>query len=914
MLDSNLLETDLKKGLSVIEAKKRLENLGPNTIRSKEKKSVFKIFLNQFKDFMIILLLIAAAISFSVAIYEAVKNANTGYKHNTEVIVGFIEPIIILIVIALNSMLGTYQEIKSDQAIKALEKNNELNAKVIRDGKLMLIPATELVVGDLIVAEAGDAISADGILVEASHLMVVESALTGESTSVSKRVGECDENKPLAEQFNRVFSGTNVVNGRLVALVTKTGKDTEIGKINKLLSEQKVNLTPLQIKLNKLSRILGIAGVVLLVITVILQVVITNAPSGTWNNATSYSDALTIGISLAVAAIPEGLITFTTVLLAIGVSKLTKEHAIIKSFASVETLGSVSIICSDKTGTLTENKMTVVDLYDASAKGEKGEKSRALAALVACCDASVTVENNEYVEVGDPTETGILRYGIENNNSAQRFWSGYDKLSSIPFDSDRKLMSVLAQNKKDPKIKVMFTKGAPDVLLSKCKNVSEEDYNLLEQWSAKAYRVIAVAYKNIKDEQKIELVHDDENDLTFLGLVAMIDPPRSSVKSSIEESINAGIKPVMITGDHVTTAVAIAKSLNIFKEGDLAITGEELQNMSDEELKAKVSLISVYARVNPSDKLRIVKAWQSHNQVVAMTGDGVNDAPALKASDIGCAMGITGTDVSKQAADVILTDDNFNTIVKSVRTGRETFDKIKTVIMNLLVSSLTEIIVMMIGLFAFRFIFKGSIENVAKGEEIQFWVLSASQLLWINLLTHGLPAIALGMVDSGIDVMKRKPFNKNDSIFAHGMGKRLVIHSAIIGGASILSYLFVGLIAQEQGVHGIDFVRVTSSACFITLGIGASLNALNLMSDENIYKCSFNRYKLVYLASLFSFVCVILAAFVPGLSTVFKMADPSIFNNYNPGYAILPILLGFVLIVYEEILKAVRHYKKVNKS
>ncbi|MFV8434895.1 cation-translocating P-type ATPase [Mycoplasma sp. 3137] len=887
----NLLNTDLKSGLTQEEAQARIASLGENTIKAKERKSVFMIFLAQFKDFMIILLLIAAAFSFGVTIYEHVSGK---LKTNGEIAIAYIEPFIILIVVALNSMLGTYQEIKSDQAVRALAKSNELYAKVIRDGKMVSIPSSQVTVGDLIVIEAGDMISADAKIVEAFSFSVVESAITGEALAVEKRVGEIAniEQLPLGDRYNTIFSGTYCVTGRAIAIVQKIGKDTEVGKINSSIQEQEVPKTPLQIKLDKLSKIFGISGIILLFASTIIQIILTGAFSKDWSNPQLYSNAFIIGISLAVAAIPEGLITFTTVLLAIGVSRMTKENAIIKAFPAVETLGSTSIICSDKTGTLTENKMTVVKFYDAQGVQDL-TKSQTLGSFVACTDAQVTLdENGNYVEVGDPTETAILRFGLEKGNSKEEFYSKFEKLAALPFDSDRKMMSVLIKAPNGQKI--LITKGAPDVIFGKCAKLDPNVREMNEEWSNDAIRVIAVAYKMLpEDVSTITLA--DEHDFIFSGLIGLIDPPRANVKASIEEAKRAGIKTVMITGDHLTTAVAIARSLSIFEEGDKAIDGTTLANMSDEELTQQVQHISVYARVNPSDKLRIVKAWQAHNQVVAMTGDGVNDAPALKASDVGCAMGITGTDVSKQAADVILTDDNFNTIVRAVKSGRETFIRIKTVILNLLVSSLTEIIVMLVGLFAFRFIFKDAIG----GEE--FIVLTAAQLLWINLLTHGLPAIALGMVPSDVDVMNHKPINKNQSIFADGLGKRLIIHSVILSLAALLSYLIVGLYASSHGIKGKDFVMLTSSAAFITLGVGSSINSLNLMSKNSIFKCSLAKYKLVYLASSFSMICMLGSAFIPGINQLFGNVDLlSISYSYSVVYWLIPILLAFVLTICVE--------------
>ncbi|WP_406614303.1 cation-translocating P-type ATPase [Mycoplasma corogypsi] len=896
----------LKTGLSQLEATELLKQHGENVIKNHKKLNVFKVFISQFKDFMIILLLIAAAISFGVAIWQFVSKHPD--ERGAETIISFVEPFIILIVVALNSALGAYQEIKSDQAVKALEKNNELSAKVMRDGIIKHIPSHLIVPGDLIVVESGDIVPADAKILQSNSLRVVEAFLTGESLPVDKNSNEIEnvEQLALGDRLNYLYSGSQVVNGRAFAVVTKTGLNTEIGALSKLIQDQEVRLTPLQIKLNKLSKIFGIAGVVLLFVTLAVQIVLSATIAGNWTNPQVYSNSLIIGISLAVAAIPEGLITFTTVLLAIGVSRMTKENVIIKAFNSVETFGSTSVICSDKTGTLTQNKMQVTDFFE-SRKSDSLENSKVLQGFVACCDAKIQLgEDGQYHEVGDPTEIAIMRYAMQHNITQEQFYSKNMLIDSLPFDSDRKMMSILVQTREGDK--VIITKGAPDVIFSRSKNMNDEYARLNEEYSNNAYRVIALGFKKVNPETT-KISHEDEKGLFFLGLVAMFDPPREEAKHSIAEAKKAGIKTVMITGDHLTTAKAIAKDLEIFNpDQDIAITGAELAKLSDEELKQQVKNISVYARVNPEDKLRIVKAWQSHHEVVAMTGDGVNDAPALKAADLGCAMGITGTDVSKQAADVILTDDNFSTIVTGVKSGRYTYSRIKTVILNLLVSSISEIIVMFIGLFVFRFLFQSQIQD-----SNEFIVLSASQLLWINLLTHGLPAIALGMTPSDVDVMSFKPINKHESVFAGGMGTRLIIQSSIIGFAALASYLVVGFLAKSNNVTKEEFIKLTSSACFLTLGIASSVNLLNLMSKNNIALCSFKKYKLVYLASASSLILILAVAFIPGLSSLFNMFDYSAtkLETINHGYWIIPLVLSFTGIIYEENVKLYQKLKQI---
>lgn len=899
--------TNLETGLNDLEVKEQLEKFGSNTLVKTKKINPFVAFIKQFIDPMVILLIIAALISLGLAIYEHVSGHNEG----SEIIVSYVEPGIIFLVIFLNSMLGAYQEVKSDQAVRALAKMNETFATVKRNGKIQLIPAAELVVGDVLILNAGDVISADARLVEAYNLKVVESSLTGESLAIDKIANwEKAKDATLANNSHLIFSGTHVTNGKAIAIVETVGEKTEIGKINSMIQEQDKSLTPLQIKLNKLSKIFGFAGVILLFVSFIIQIVLSNVVSGIWNQADVYTSALVTAISLAVAAIPEGLITFTTVLLSIGVAKMSKQKGLVKNLLAVETLGSVSIICSDKTGTLTENKMTVVDgfingkTFSHTTISNDSDYASLARYLTLCNDASIHFNQttNTFEEVGDPTETGLLRFAYGYGIKKEELLKTTPHLSTLPFDSDRKMMSVLI---KENGQNLMITKGAPDIILNRCLNVKRDEIELINsQFANNSYRVLAVAKKVVNKEV---LDFNDENDLEFVGLIAMIDPPRANVAQSIAQAQRAGVKTVMITGDHLHTAKAIATNLGIYQNDDLAITGEELAAMSDEELNAKVTHISVYARVNPSDKLRIVKAWQAHEKVVAMTGDGVNDAPALKASDIGCAMGITGTDVSKQAADLILVDDNFNTIVNSIKNGRKIYDKIKIVILNLLVSSLTEVLVMLIGMIAFFLAFRNHIGSEG------FYIFSASQLLWINLLTHGLPAIALGLIENDTDVMSRKPYAKGESIFARGMGWNLLAQSLILSLLTLIAYSLGGLYAAKNGLSGLDFLQTASTAAFLTLGIGASLNGINLMSHKTIFnlKNSF-KYWIVILAVTVSVTLTLIVVLIPGLSNVFRMVG----NVYiqAPMVLAIGIPLGLGLTLYNEGFKLLTFIKNKYKK
>ncbi|TQC51598.1 cation-translocating P-type ATPase [Mycoplasmopsis mucosicanis] len=877
------------KGLNSKDINNLQSKYGKNTLLKTKKINPFVAFLKQFIDPMIILLIIGAVISLSIIVAEH----SLGKKSGIDLTIGYVEPAIIFLVIILNSLLGAYQEVKSDRAVRALEKLNETYANVIRDGVVQKIPASDLLPGDLLLLAAGDTISADCRIITSSNLSVVESSLTGENLAIQKKANwDAVENAILAENTHLLYSSTYVTNGKATAIVESIGKNTQIGKINELIQKQGKNVTPLQYKLNKLGKLFGISGVILLFVSLIIQILLNNLYTGIWTNYDVYTHATVTAISLAVAAIPEGLLTFTTVLLSIGVKNLSKEKALVKNLMAVETLGSASIICTDKTGTLTENKMTVVDAYDFasnthfSVSNDKNSFNNLATKLTICNDAFIEFDNQtqKHNEIGDPTETGMLIWAKTFNISKQNLNVDKIVIDSLPFDSDRKMHSVLVKQESN---NLMITKGAPDVLISKCNNIDKTQMlKLNEKWANESYRVIAIAQKNVTSEK---LSFTDEDNLEFVGMIAMIDPPRANVKQSVITARNAGIKTVMITGDHIVTAKSIAKNLTIYQEGDLCVTGAQLSQMSDKELLDKVPLISVYARVNPEDKLRIVKAWQTHEKVVAMTGDGVNDAPALKVSDIGCAMGITGTDVSKQAADLILIDDNFNTIVSAVKNGRSAFDKIKTIIMNLLVSSIAEIIVMLIGMIAFFLAYKDYYIT-------EFYIFGASQLLWINLVSHGLPAIALGFVNSDKDVMNRNPYNKKESIFARGMGSNLLWQSILLSLATLISYVIGAEYAKSNNAN---LAEIASSCAFITLGLACGINTINFMSSKSIFISSIKKYWLVWLAIIFSASTILIIALVPNIAQVFRMSD----ITKTPQLIISSILLGLILVASNECWK-----------
>ncbi|WP_052663379.1 cation-translocating P-type ATPase [[Mycoplasma] testudinis] len=932
-LDS-LLNTNPSTGLTTEQVQERAKLYGTNRLPERKPKNPFLIFLSQFKDLLIVLLLVATIISFVVAIIEGYQ-LNWDFANHTSLVVSFVQPFIILFVVILNSLLGTIQEIKSEQSVKALRAMSASTSKVLRNGKLESIASTDIVLGDIILVESGDKISADAKLINSQNLRVIEASLTGESLPVEKNASAIvSKDAPLADQANRIFSGCAVVNGTAQGVVYAIGKNSQIGQVAKLISDEVATLTPLQLKLNKLSKIFGYVGIALFIISFIAQVGLLGGFADRANDQAVWVTSLVMGISLAVAAIPEGLSAFTTIILAIGIWSMTKENALIKKLPAVETLGSTAVICSDKTGTLTQNKMTIVGLWtpqdSEGIEVLKQSHEKLLKYGILCTEGSVNVVDNKEEHVGDPTETAIIAHGLKNDYLKDALMMHSPRINSIPFDSDRKMMSVI---NKIGNQEILIVKGAPDILLSRCNNVDEKTITaVIKGYAKQAYRTLAVAYKVVTDTSTTAaLDHKDyENNLTFIGLLAMIDPPRVESANAIEECKSAGIKPVMITGDHIDTASAIAKQIGILNHGELAITGAQLAEISDQDLNANIANYSVYARVSPADKIRIVKAWQSNHQVVAMTGDGVNDAPALKASDIGCAMGITGTDVSKEAADMILMDDNFNTIVTAVSSGRRIYQTIRRVIQNLLVTSVAEILVVLIGIFVFNTIYRDFNND-------SFVVFSAVQLLWINLLTHGFPAIALGIQKSKNDVMNVRPFSKYESIFARRMGIDLIWQGALVGFLGLLAYS----LGMNYGIEVTNFLAVKnqpgitldeiselqrqinqfgSTPGFLVIGIAASIHSLNLMSEKSIFVCSPKYFKLVYIAITFSFVMILIVVLIPPLSEVFNMT-PRIYEGNNPvlfgygiGFAFIPTaIMEIYKFVNNVLLKTKLAHQKITK-
>lgn len=809
------------------QARQNQEKYGFNELVEGKKKSVFQIFLEQYKDFLVIILIIAAIVS--------------GFLGDVE------STVVILVVITMNAILGTVQTVKAEQSLDSLKQMSAPEAKVIRDGTLIQIPAREVTIGDRVILEAGDCVPADGKLAECASLKVDESALTGESLSVEKSLDEVPEGAALGDQTNRVFSGSFVTYGRGAFEVTGIGMGTEVGKIASLLKNTSEKRTPLQVNLDEFGRKLSILILIFCGILFAINIF----------QGGSVGDAFLFAVALAVAAIPEALSSIVTIVLSFGTQKMAREHAIIRKLQAVEGLGSVSIVCSDKTGTLTQNKMTVEDYYvdekriPAAHIDLNEENQNMLLHFSILCNDST---NTDGQEIGDPTETALINLGSRLGKEALEVRDTYERKSEIPFDSDRKLMSTAHELRGKH---IMVVKGAVDVLLTRMTHVrigkdvlpmTEEEKAKIEaqnmEFSRGGLRVLAFAYREIEGDRAITL--EDENDLTFLGLVSMMDPPREESKAAVEECIEAGIKPIMITGDHKVTAAAIAKRIGILKDESEACEGAVIENMSDEELQEFVPKISAYARVSPEHKIRIVRAWQDRGNIVAMTGDGVNDAPALKQADIGVAMGITGTEVSKDAAAMVLTDDNFATIVKAVENGRNLYRNIKYSIQFLLSGNFGAILTV---LFA-------SIASLPVPFE-------PVHLLFINLLTDSLPAIALGLEPHTKDVMKEKPRPINESILTKDYLLRIGTEGLCIGAMTTIAFL-IGL---NQGGS-----LLGSTLAFGTLCTSRLVHGFNCKSNKPVIFT--NRFfNNVYLIGAFVLGLLLITGvlMIPGLHNIFQV-------------------------------------------
>jgi len=855
-----------REGLTSAEAQERIQKNGKNKLNEAKKDSIFKQILKQISDPMIIILLVAAAVSGVLAVLEGGSIADV---------------IIILAVVVINAVLGVYQESKAEKAIEALQEMSAATSKVLRDGKVCIVRSEELVVGDVVLLEAGDSVPADGRLIENASLKIEEAALTGESVPVTKFIDLIDLKDPsgnvaLGDRKNMVYMGSTVVYGRGVAVITATGMDTEMGKIADALARAEEGKTPLQIKMAQLSKTL--TWLVLGISVIILAVQLLRADS---INTKVVIDSFMVAVSLAVAAIPEGLAAVVTVVLSIGVTNMSRRSAIIRKLTAVETLGCAQIICSDKTGTLTQNKMTVVDFFGS-------DENHLAQAMALCCDAemaedgSVTGEPTEVALVAWAGKLGMKKYALKEENP---------RVGEAPFDSNRKMMSTVHQTANGI---VQYTKGAPDVVLGLCTHYLKDgqpvpmtDEFMAEITSAnkamadRALRVLACAERTYTEMPASTEPAALEQRLCFVGLSGMIDPVRPEVKVAIEQCHSAGVRAIMITGDHVDTAVAIATELGILEEGQRAITGLQLDAMTDEEFNAEYQNISVYARVQPEHKTRIVNAWRNDGFVTAMTGDGVNDAPSIKSADIGVGMGITGTDVTKNVADMVLADDNFATIVGAVEEGRRIYDNIRKAIQFLLGSNMSEVIAIFVATL------------------VGFVVLKPVHLLWINLITDTFPALALGMEKAERNVMRRKPRASNDGIFSGGMGVDIAYQGLMVAALVLISYLLGNSMHAGKLTFfaGEEAAKYGMTMAFITMSMAEIFHSFNMRSQRgSIFRMNTRNWVLVG-AAIASFLLTTLVCEVPFLAKAFSLSPVNL-QEY-----LIAIGLGICVIPIVEIVK-----------
>ena len=843
------------EGLSLPQVTERIKKYGENTLKEGKKKSTLEVFLSQFADLLVVILIAAAIIS--------------AFSGNTE------STVIIIAVIVMNAILGTVQHKKAEKSLDSLKSLSSPTAKVIRAGQKIQIASKEVLPGDILILEAGDLVVADGRILDNFSLQVNESSLTGESTNVDKNTEIITEEVPLADRMNMVYSGSLVTYGRAIVLVTETGMNTEIGKIASLMNQTKEKETPLQISLNQFSKRLAIAIMGICVVVFGLS----------FYRGMTLLDSMMFAVALAVAAIPEALSSIVTIVQAMGTQKMAKENAIIKELKAVESLGCVSVICSDKTGTLTQNKMTVQQIYvdDKVMEKEELELSNKLHRhlvynAVLANDASIVDGKG----IGDPTEFCLLEMAQKIGVDDYELRASIDRLEEIPFDSDRKMMTV--------KVNIggkltIFTKGAVDVMMGRMNSILtaegvraitvEDKIKILDQnqrFSESGLRVLAFAYKEVGEEETLSL--ESEHNLIFLGLISMMDPPRAESKDAVSDAKRAGIKPIMITGDHKVTATAIAKEIGIFEEGDLAVTGMELDAMSEEELEEKIEHISVYARVSPENKIRIVNCWQKKGHITAMTGDGVNDAPALKKADIGVAMGITGTEVSKDASSMILTDDNFATIIKAVANGRNVYRNIKNAIRFLLSGNMAGIL--------------GVLYTTIRNLPIPF---APVHLLFINLLTDSLPALAIGMEQAEKDLLSRKPRDPKESILSKDLMWAILWQGAFIAVCTMTAF-HIGLNAGDD--------MLASTMAFATLTLARLFHGFNCRNEQSIFKIGFSSNWYSVAAFFGGVVFLAFVLFVPFLQGAFSVA-PMTMGQIGAivGLAVIPTVVIQIMKLFK---------------
>lgn len=856
-------------GLSTEEAQHRLAANGKNKLAEGKKTPIIVKFFKQLSDPMIIILMIAAVVSLVLTL---VQEASPSVQD-------FADVIIIAAVVLLNAILGVVQESKAEQAIEALQNMTEAHCKVLRDGKMQFVNSCDIVVGDIVLLEAGDSVPADCRILEVASCKVEEAALTGESVPVDKFEHAIDGEVALGDRKNMLYMGSTIAYGRAKAVVVATGMATEMGKIANVLAQAKEEETPLQIKMSQLSRVLTVGILIICVVMFAFNLVkafVTNTVS-----AEVIINSFMVAVGLAVAAIPEGLATTVTIVLSIGVTNMSKKNAVIRKLTAVETLGCAEIICSDKTGTLTQNKMTVVDTY--------GDDKKLLAtAMALCSDAQL----NDGQAVGEPTECALVNYANAEGLAKDKLEDSMPRVAEAPFDSMRKMMSTL--HKVGNKI-VQYTKGAPDEILKRCTKAVKDDkvVPLTDEMRAeilaankamadKALRVLAAAlvyHDSLPEDVTPEAI---EHDMVFVGLCGMIDPVRPEVIGAIQQCREAGIRPIMITGDHIDTAVAIAMQLGIITDPSQAILGSVLDTLSDEEFEQVIGNYSVYARVQPEHKVRIVNTWKKLGKVCAMTGDGVNDAPSIKSADIGVGMGITGTDVTKATADMVLSDDNFATIVTAVGEGRRIYDNIRKAIQFLLSSNLAEVIA----------VFIASICG--------FTLLLPSHLLWINLVTDCLPAVALGMEPAEKDTMSRLPRKKDENIFAGGLGINVVFHGIVLAGITLAAY-FIGETIEHSGLQSNQGMTMA----FLALSMAELFHAYNARSMHKSVFSLKSHNKLLWLAMISSLVLTTAVIFVPGVNSFFHFADANGNAIINFTEYVIALALAFSIIPIVELQKLV---------
>ena len=859
------LNTKEREGLTEEEVKIRQEKYGKNKLKDKKKESIIIKFIKQFNDFMIITLIIASIIS---AVISKMQGEND-----------YVDSIIIIGIVIFNALMGVIQEAKAEKSIEALKQMTPQITKVIRNGKTTEINAEDLVKGDIVILETGNFIPADCRIIESHNLKIEESSLTGEAEPSLKEANIiCKKDIPLGDMKNMVFMASTVVNGTGKAIVTETGMETKVGQIANMIIEDEAPETPLQKKLGEVGKILGIACLAICIIIFIIGLIKKIEPIEMFMTA----------VGLAVAAIPEGLPAIVTIMLSIGVTKMAKRNSIIRKLPAVETLGSSNVICSDKTGTLTQNKMKVVEV-----KSKNPKFIITMATL--CTDCEITVENNQKKVIGEPTEKAIVEEGLHIGCNKKETEKIFQRINEIPFDSNRKMMTTIHRIGSKYRI---ICKGAPDVLLDKCtKEVLEirdsQDIkvktldklkikNENEQMAHKALRVIAVAFKDVTElPSKIDS-STIENNLTFVGLIGMIDPPREGVKEAVKTCKTAGIKTVMITGDHLETAKAIAKDLGILNNGEKAITGQELDKMTQEQLEKNIKEYSVFARVTPEHKVRIVKAWQRNGAVVAMTGDGVNDSPALKNANIGIAMGKNGTDVAKNAADIILTDDNFVTIVEAVKQGRNIYDNIKKAVHFLLSTNIGEIVTIFVGLIL-------GLKSP----------LLAIQLLWINLVTDSLPAIALGLEKPEKDIMQRKPIDSKKGIFANGLWNKIILEGTMIGVLTLVTF------SIGNKYYTLEVARTMA---FLSIGFLELIHSINVKNEKSIFETGLFENKYLVGSFVLGIFVQAIVVVVPAFAKVFEVVPLSLTQW------IITIAISILPIPVIELQKKIDSKNEINQN